>query len=258
MRALYTAATGMRAFQTKIDNIANNLSNANTTGYKKVRESFEDLVYQKVGFQGGEEGASTPNPMQVGSGVRLQGLVRDMSMGAVSVTNNSTDMVIDGPGFFVVETPSGEERFTRDGHLRVDGEGNLVTQGGDRLAPGITVPSGYSLVVGSDGNVTATSPDASETVTLGTIELAMFANPGGLEATGSNLFRATESSGEAQRTTPGEDGAGGIVQGALEGSNVDVAEELVGMITAQRSYELSSKVIQAADEMMQTTVNLRR
>ncbi len=258
MRALYTAATGMRAFQTKIDNIANNLANANTTGYKKVRESFEDLVYQKVGNVGGEEGASPANPMQVGSGVRLQGLSRDMAMGDVSISSNPTDLLIDGNGFFVVESPTGEEMFTRDGHFSTDAEGNLVTQSGYRVAPGITVPTGSVLGVGGDGAVTATSMETGEVVSLGTIELAVFANPAGLEANGGNLFRATEASGEAQRTTPGEDGAGQVLQYALEGSNVDVAEELVGMITAQRSYELSSKVIQAADEMMQTTVNMRR
>ena len=260
MRALYTAATGMRAYQTKIDNIANNLANANTTGYKKVRESFEDLVYQQVGQAGGEQGAAAANPMQVGSGVRLAGLNRDMGQGDVSVTSNPLDVLIDGDGFFVVETPNGDEQYTRDGHFRTDSEGNMVTQSGFRVAPGITVPDGAVVSIGGDGTIKATITEGStvEELTLGTLEIARFANPAGLQANGGNMYNATASSGEAQRTTPGEDGAGQVLQYALEGSNVDVAEELVGMISAQRSYELSSKVIQAADEMMQTAVNLRR
>jgi flagellar basal-body rod protein FlgG len=260
MRALYTAATGMRAFQSKIDNIANNLANANTTGFKKVREGFEDLVYQRMNAGGGEQGASAGNAMQLGSGARLAALTRDFSNGDTVVTNNATDLLIDGDGFFVVESPGGEQLYTRDGHFRADADGNLVDERGYRLSPGITIPVGGTLVVGSDGTVSAdvTSETGTERVSLGTLELARFSNPSGLEAAGGNLFRATTSSGEAAIGTPGEEGNGGILQGALEGSNVDVAEELVAMITAQRSYELSSKVITKADEMMQAAVNLVR
>lgn len=260
MRALQTAATGMRAYQVKIDNIANNLANANTTAFKKVREGFEDLVYQKVGGAGGAEGAGLADPVELGTGVRLSYLTRDMANGDTIITSNPTDLLLDGEGFFVVESPNGEAMYTRDGHFQVDAEGNLVTARGWRVAPGIQVPDGGALVVGSDGAVSAeVVTDAGvELVALGTLEIARFPNPDGLSAVGGNLYRATPQSGQAIRTTPGEDGAGSVVQYALEGSNVDVAEELVNMITAQRSYELSSKVIQAADEMMQTAANLRR
>ena len=262
MRALSTAASGMRAYQTKIDNIANNLANANTTGFKKVREHFEDLVYQNLGSHGGANGASATNPMQVGSGVRLASLTRDTTTGDATVTNSQTDFMINGDGYFKVEGPGGEEMYTRDGSFAPDVDGNLVTAAGYRVSPGITIPEGTtSLTVGADGNVSATvaQSDGSTQITqLGQFDLCRFSNPSGLEAAGGNLFRASTASGEAQSGSPGEDGMGSIQQGALEGSNVDVAEELVGMITAQRSYELSSKVIQAADEMMSTAVNLRR
>ncbi len=261
MRALYTAASGMTAYQTKIDNIANNLANANTTGYKKVREHFEDLVYQSMGGRGGEEGASATNPLQVGSGVRLASLTRDTRNGDATATGNPFDVMINGPGFFVVESPSGEELYTRDGAFVPDAEGNLVTAAGYRVAPGLQVPEGtQELVIGPDGTVTAKVDTGSgiEDTVLGQFELARFPNPGGLNAEGGNYVRATLASGEAQRGAPGEDAMGSLQQGALEASTVDVAEELVGMITAQRSYELSSKVIQAADEMMSTAVNLRR
>jgi flagellar basal-body rod protein FlgG len=260
MRALYTAATGMGAFQSKIDNIANNLANSNTTGFKKVREGFEDLVYQQMGQLAGEEGASPNNPMSLGTGVRLSYLSRNMSVGDTITTTSPTDMMVAGDGFFVVETPSGEQLYTRDGHFRTDADGNLVTERGYRVSPGVQVSDGGALLVGPDGSLSAeiTTDAGTEVVSLGTLELARFANPEGLEAVGGNSYRATTASGEAQQVTPGEDGAGEVVQYALEGSNVDVAEELVNMITAQRSYELSSKAIQAADEMMQTAVNLRR
>lgn len=261
MRALYTAASGMTAYQTKIDNIANNLANANTTGFKKVREHFEDLVYQSMGARGGANGASATNPLQMGSGVRLASLIRDTRTGDATVTGNQFDMMVSGEGFFVVETPSGEELYTRDGAFTADNEGNLITAAGYRVSPGIQVPEGTTeLLIGEDGNVTARVQGTSgiEDTALGQFELARFPNAGGLSASGGNYFRATVASGEGQRGTPGSEGMGIIRQGALEASNVDVAEELVGMITAQRSFELSSKVIQAADEMMSTAVNLRR
>lgn len=262
MRALSTAASGMRAYQTKIDNIANNLANTNTTGFKKVRENFEDLVYQNIGTRGTSEGAAAGNPMQVGSGVRLASLSRDTSVGTAIGTSNPLDMMIDDDGYFLVETAGGEELYTRDGHFQVDVEGNLITAAGHRLAPGIQIPEGtQDFSVAPDGTCTASvigSSGATEVRELGRIELARFGNPGGLSAMGGNYFRATEASGEAIKGSPGEEGLGHIQQHALEGSNVDVAEELVGMITAQRSYELSSKVIQAADEMMSTAANLRR
>jgi flagellar basal-body rod protein FlgG len=255
MRALYTAATGMAADQLKIENIANNIANANTTGFKKVREGFADLVYQQIGSTnaGGD-------PMQVGSGVRVAGLSRDFRAGDIVMSSSPTDMLIDGNGFFVVESPTGELLYTRDGHFRTDFEGNLVTQNGYRVSPGIQLPEGGRLVVGGDGTVTAEidTTAGTESVALGNLELATFPNPAGLEAAGGNFFRATTASGEAVVSIPLEEGVGGILQYATERSNVDVAEELIAMITAQRGYELSSKVIQAADEMLQTTAGLKR
>jgi len=255
MRALYTAATGMAANQVKIENIANNIANGNTTGFKKVRESFEDLVYQQVGSRG-----ASGDAMQVGSGTRLAGLNRDFRNGDTLTSSSPTDLLLDGPGFFVVESPSGETFYTRDGHFRTDSEGNLTTQGGFRVSPGVQIPDGGKLIVGSDGSLGAevTTESGVETVSLGTLEVAVFANPEALSAAGGNLYRATDGAGEATRTSPQQDGAGSVLQYATEGSNVDVAEELISMITAQRGYELSSKVIQAADEMLQTAASLRR
>lgn len=253
MRALYTAATGMAANQLKIENIANNIANASTSGYKKVRESYEDLVYQRVAGAG-------VDAMQIGSGVRIASLTRHFANGDTIPSGNDTDMLIDGAGFFIVETAAGETLYTRDGHFRTDVDGNLTTQSGSLVSPGIQVPDGGTLVVGSDGSLSAdvVNEGVVERVSLGTLEIARFQNPEALEAVGGNLFRATPGAGEVFRGTPGEDGAGQVLQYATEGSNVDVAEELINMITAQRGYELSSKVIQAADEMLQTAVGLRR
>lgn len=255
MRALYTAATGMRANQMQIENIANNLANTNSTSYKKVRENFEDLVYQTVGTNGGKQ-----NPMQMGSGVKLAALTRDFRTGNVQTTSNSTDMLIDGDGFFKVEDSNGEVYYTRDGAFQIDAEGRLVTRSGMVVQPGIQVPPGGELVVSANGEVEARMLTAAgtETVSLGVLEISRFPNSSGLDAAGGNLYRATTASGEPAVVQPGQDGAGKVIQYALEGSNVDVAEELVLMISAQRSYELSSKVIQTADEMLQAAANAKR
>lgn len=256
MRALYTAATGMTANQVKVENIANNIANASTTGFKKVRENFEDLVYQSVGGKG-----ASGDAMQLGSGTRLAGLSRDFRNGDTLMSSSPTAMLIDGPGFFVVESPSGETFYTRDGTFRTDAEGNLTTLAGYRVAPGVQIPPGGVLTMSADGSLGAqvtSESGAIESVSLGTIELATFPNPEALEAAGGNLFRGTTSAGDVTRTSPQQDGAGAVLQYATEGSNVDVAEELIAMITAQRGYELSSKVIQAADEMLQTAAALRR
>jgi flagellar basal-body rod protein FlgG len=255
MRALYTAATGMTANQTKVENIANNISNANTTGFKKVRESFEDLVYQQLGARGVNGDA-----MQIGGGTRVSALSRDFRTGNTVVTSNPNDFMIDGPGFFMVETPDGETLYTRDGHFRTDMDGNLTTQQGYRVVPGIQVPPNGRIVISGEGQISAEvpTPEGTEVVQLGLLEVATFQNPEALEAAGGNFYKLTTAAGQVLRTQPRQDGTGGVIQYALEGSNVDVAEELVNMITAQRGYELSSKVIQAADEMIQTAVGLRR
>lgn len=252
MRALYTAATGMRASQTQIENIANNLANASTTGFKKARETFADLVYQTVG--------TAKDPMQLGGGSRIAGLARDFRNGDTIVTSSQTDLLVDGPGFFVVQTAAGETRYTRDGHFRVNVDGQLTTQDGSVIQPEIQLDPGDKLEILGDGTIWRTyqTDNGEESVQAGVLSLATFANPGGLVAMGGNVYQSTTASGEAMLGTPGEGNTGGVVQGALEGSNVDAAEELVNMITAQRGYELSSKVIQAADEMMQTAVSIRR
>ncbi len=254
MRALYTAATGMNARQIQLENIANNLANSTTTGYKKTRETFADLIYQQVG------GSPAGDPMQLGSGTRVASLSRDFRSGNVIVTSNPTDLMIDGEGFFAVETPNGETMYTRDGHFRIDLEGNLTTQDGYIVQPGFQIPEGGTLMIGSDGSVSALlqTENGSESVSLGQFEMARFPNPEALMAAGRNYFRATTAAGEAELVQPQTGGAGTVIQYALEGANVDVAEELINMISAQRSYELSSKVIQTADEMMQIAASLKR
>ncbi len=260
MRALYTAATGMAAQQIKMDNIANNLANAGTNGYKKVRESFQDLYYQQMRAPGPNSSSGTQDStgVQMGHGVELTSLSRAFAQGAAQTTGNSTDLMIDGEGFFQVQLPDGSVGYTRDGAFRLDAEGNLVTIDGHILIPGITIPQGATLTVGDDGIISAIM-DGEETGTqLGQIELASFTNPAGLRAEGHNLFRATEASGDPLTGMPTDPGLGAIVQYALESSNVDVAEELINLIQAQRSYELVSKVIESSDEVLQTTNQIKR
>jgi len=260
MRALYTAATGMAAQQVKMDNIANNLANVGTTGFKKVRENFQDLYYQQLRAPAPTtvQGTQNSTGVQVGHGVQLASLRRSFVQGNAEVTGNATDMMIDGPGFFQVELPDGTVGYTRDGSFRLDDEGNLVNVDGHLMLPGITVPQGAVLTVGADGLVTSQLEGEETATQLGQIELATFTNPAGLGADGRNLFRATEASGDALTGAPGDEGFGGIFQHALEASNVDVAEELVSLIQAQRSYELVSKVIETSDEVLQTTNQIKR
>ena len=260
MRALYSAASGMSAQQVKMDNIANNLANVGTTGFKKVRESFQDLYYQQLQNPGTEtsDGNQDTTGVQVGHGVQLSSLRRSFEQGGAEVTGNPTDLMIDGPGFFTVQMSDGSEAYTRDGSFRLDSEGNLVTIDGAMLSPGITIPEGALITVGPDGTVTAKVDGEESETQLGQILIANFANPAGMQAEGRNLFRATEASGDPLSGIPGDPGLGGILQGALESSNVDVAEELVNLIRAQRSYELVSKVIEASDEVLQTTNQIKR
>ena len=260
MRALYTAATGMSAQQVKMDNIANNLANVGTTGFKKVRENFQDLYYQQLRAPAPTtvQGTQNSTGVQVGHGVQLASLRRAFEQGNAEVTGNSTDLMIDGPGFFQVQLPDGTIGYTRDGALRLDDEGNLVSVDGHMVLPGITVPQGAVITVGSDGLITSMMEGEETATQLGQFELATFTNPAGLAADGRNLFRATEASGDALTGLPGDEGIGSIFQHALEASNVDVAEELVNLIRAQRSYELVSKVIETSDEVLQTTNNVKR
>ncbi len=260
MRALYTAATGMSAQQVKMDNIANNLANVTTTGFKKVRENFQDLAYQKMRSPGQNSVAGTQDTtgVQMGHGVELASLRRSFQQGSAETTGNATDLMIDGPGFFQVEMPDGTIGYTRDGSFRLDSEGNLVNVDGHRLIPGGTVPEGATITVGNDGIVMAYVEGEETGTQLGQIELATFTNPSGLVAEGGNVFKVNEASGDPLTGMPGDPGIGNIIQYALEASNVDVAEELVNLIRAQRSYELVGKVIETSDEVLQNTNQIKR
>jgi len=261
MRSLYTAATGMDAQQTKMDTIANNLANANTTGFKKSRADFEDLLSETIRSPGAPtaQGGAAPVPLQVGLGVRTSGTTRSFSQGDYSQTDNPLDLAIQGDGLFRVTQPNGEFGYTRAGNFKVDAEGRLVTLRGELLEPQITVPKdATSMTISEQGVVSVeTSTTQGKPTELGQIELCTFVNPAGLQAIGGNLFVETSASGAAIIARPGEQGTGKILQSALESSNVKAVEEMVAMISTQRSYELNSKVIQTADQMLQKLTTLR-
>jgi flagellar basal-body rod protein FlgG len=257
MRALYTAATGMTAQQLRIDNIANNLANVSTTGFKKGRGSFEDLLYENLPSGAGRGAEGRPSEIQIGSGTRMVGLNRDFSTGNLSQTGNPFDLALGDGGFFIVEDIDGVEHYTRDGRFTVNVEGDLVNASGMLLSPGISIPeeaAGVSIT--QDGTVIATYEGSTDETILGTIRVANFTNPNGLEAIGGNLYLPTPASGDPREMYP-EDNLQ-IHQGFIEGSNVDVADELVDMIVAQRAFELTSKVVQTADETLQVVTNLKR
>jgi flagellar basal-body rod protein FlgG len=260
MRSLYTAATGMDAQQTRMDTIANNLANANTTGFKKSRADFEDLLSETLHspHDAQPQGGVAPVPLQVGLGVRTASSAHSFMQGDALNTGNTFDLMIGGDGFFRVQRPNGDYAYTRAGNFTKDSEGRLVTADGALVSPGITVPNGATNVtIGTDGQVTAQLPNQSQVTNLGRIELATFTNPTGLEALGGNLFTETTASGPATLVRPGEQSSGSIQQGSLENSNVKAIEEMVAMISTQRSYELNSKVIQTADQMLQKLTSLR-
>jgi flagellar basal-body rod protein FlgG len=260
LRSLYTAATGMEAQQTKMDVIAHNLANTNTTGFKKSRAEFEDLLSDTIRSSGppSAQGSGQPGALQVGLGVRTVSTTKSFQPGDMIATNNPLDLAIEGPGFFRVQRDNGEFGYTRAGNFRVDATGRICTQNGQVLEPGITVPQETtSLTIRPDGAVMAKVPGRDEPSEVGTIELTMFANPGGLESIGGNLMVATGASGEAINVKPGEQSAGSLSQGFLEGANVKAVEEMIDMITTQRAYEMNSKVIQSADQMLQKLTNLR-
>ncbi len=260
MRSLYTAATGMDAQQTKMDTIANNLANANTTGFKKTRADFEDLLSETIRSprDTSPQGGSAPAPLQVGLGVRTASTTRSFSQGDFVESGNPLDVAIEGSGLLRVTRPNGEYGYTRAGNLKVDAEGRLVTQRGELLEPQITVPKeATSITIASDGTVSANIPNQIKATELGQLELSVFVNTAGLEAIGGNLYVETTASGAPTQVRPGEQGTGTLAQGFLETSNVKAVEEMVAMISTQRSYELNSKVIQTADQMLQRLTNLR-
>jgi flagellar basal-body rod protein FlgG len=256
---MWSAASGMAAQQTNIDVISNNLANVNTTSFKKSRAEFQDLMYQTLN-QGGSEtpgGDQIPTGIQVGMGTETLGVQKMFMQGDFQQTKNELDVAIEGKGFFMVLS-NDQERYTRAGNFKLDSEGNIVTAAGDRLQPEMTVPEGtLSITISKYGQVTAFDTEGVGAV-LGEIELYGFPNPAGLSSLGHNLYSATDASGEAIVSTPGSEGMGTILQGFVEQSNVDVVEEMVSMIMAQRAYEINSKSIQTADSMLQAANNLKR
>jgi len=260
-RALRTAATGMYAQQLHVDIIANNLANVNTTGFKKSRVEFQDLMYQTLKTTGTSEvqGVETPVEIQVGNGTQLVGTLKSFSQGDVQPTSNPLDIAIQGEGFLKVRRPDNTLAYTRDGSLKLSREGRLVTSEGYVLDPEITIPAdAVSVNISRDGLVEVMMPGDTEVEEVGKIEFAKFVNPAGLKNIGNNLYVETAASGQAIVGEPGSQGFGEIVHGALEASNVDVVEEMVSMIVAQRAYEINSKTIKTAEEMMNMANNLKR
>lgn len=260
-RSLQTAALGMSAQQTSVDNIANNLANANTTGYKRSRVVFQDLLYQNVqaSGEGGTGGGAQPAELQMGHGATAVATVRNFSQGGFSDTGNALDLAINGDGFFQVRRPNGSLAYTRDGTFTLSSEGTIVTQTGLRLEPSINVPpNAVEIDVNQEGVVSARLQGESEMVELGQLELARFPNSAGLRPMGGNLFEQTESSGQPFLGAPGQNGMGTIRQGFLEKGNVDVVQEMVSMIQAQRTYELNSRMVKTSADMMQTANNIKR
>jgi flagellar basal-body rod protein FlgG len=262
LRALYTAASGMSAQETNLDNVANNLANSSTTGFRKRRVQFEDMIYQNVVMPGAAATQQTTFAagLQIGLGTRTATSEVVQLQGDFSATGNPLDLTIQGNGFFQVTLPSGETAYTRAGSFQVDANGNVVTADGNPLTPAITIPTGAtSITIGLDGTVSVTTAGQTQAQQVGTIQLALFPNPGGLNSTGNNLFLATTASGDPVQGTPGgSEGLGTIQQGYLEQSNVDVVEEFVQLIVAQRSYEANSRVVEAADQMLQGLNQLGR
>jgi len=259
MRALFSAASGMEAQQLRIDSIANNLANVSTTGFKKSRAEFEDLFYETIQMPGatGQDGVELPTGVQVGHGVRLASIGRVFSTGDRVATNNPMDLSIDGEGFFQIQKEGGETLYTRDGEFKKDGDGNLVTKTGDLVLPNITIPTdATNITILPDGTVNVLQPGSALPVQVGQLELARFPNPAGLMALGGNMFGVSEASGDPETGTADDNGYGALSSGYLEGSNVNVAEELVQMILAQRAFEVNSRVIRAGDEMLRTASQL--
>jgi|SRR5271165_6864422 len=260
IRALYSAASGMTAQQMNIDNIANNLSNANTNGFKMRRTQFQDLLYQSFVQPGAAAGSQTviPSGLQIGLGTRPASNEIIFSQGNFQQTDNPLDMVIQGKGFFQVRRPSGENAYTRAGGFQLDRDGNLVTGDGDPVQPQIVIPAAaQSITVAADGTVSYTLTGQSAAQVAGQIQLANFANPAGLNSIGHNLFTPTDASGDAVIGNPGgQEGLGTLMQGYVEGSNVSIVEEFINMIVSQRAYEANSKVVKAADEMYQQVNNV--
>ncbi len=256
--ALWIAKTGLDAQQTRMSVISNNLANVNTTGFKRDRAAFEDLIYQNMRQSGGSSSQNTelPSGLAIGTGVRTVATQKLHTQGNLTQTGNNLDIAIQGRGFFQILMPDGTIQYTRDGTFSLDKDGQIVNNSGYPLEPAISIPNNtLSITIGSDGTVSALVAGDATPTQIGAIELADFINPMGLEAMGGNLFRETLSSGPPTTTVPGQDGVGTLIQGSLESSNVNVVEELVNMIETQRAYEMNSKAIATTDEMLAYVTN---
>lgn len=252
--ALQVAKSGLDAQQTRMSVIANNLANVGTSGFKKGRASFEDLLYETVSQPGGSSSQNTelPSGLMLGTGVRTVSTEKIFTQGSLQRTDSSLDVAIQGRGFLQILMPDGATAFTRDGSFSMNSQGQVVTSSGYELDPSLTVPSEtLSITIGADGTVSALTAGNTAPTQIGNIQLADFINPQGLQPVGQNLFKETIASGSPQTSTPGLNGLGTLIQGSLEASNVNVVEELVAMIETQRSYEMNSKAIQTLDEMLQ-------
>ncbi|MCI2260706.1 flagellar basal-body rod protein FlgG [Xanthomonas indica] len=252
-QALWVAKTGLDAQQTRMSVVSNNLANTNTTGFKRDRANFEDLLYQQVRQPGGASSSQTqlPSGLQIGTGVRVVATAKDFEQGSQQQTGRALDVMVNGRGFFEVQMPDGTTAYTRDGSFQIDAQGQLVTNSGYAIQPGIQIPEGaQSVTIGNDGTVSVQITGTAAALQVGSLTLTDFINPSGLQAKGQNLYVETAASGPATNGTPGLNGLGNIAQGALEGSNVNVVEELVSMIETQRAYEMNAKAISTTDSML--------
>jgi flagellar basal-body rod protein FlgG len=254
IRSLWISKTGLDAQQTQMDVIANNLANVSTTGFKRSRAVFEDLLYQTIRQPGAQSSQQTqlPSGLQLGTGVRPVATERIFTQGNLQQTSNDKDVAIQGQGFFQVLLPDGTTAYTRDGSFQIDNQGQLVTASGFPVQPAINIPNNaQSLTIGRDGTISITQPGSAATTQIGALQLATFINPAGLQGKGENLYVETAASGAANTNTPGTNGSGLLSQGYIETSNVSVVEELVNMIQTQRAYEINSKAITTSDQMLQ-------
>jgi flagellar basal-body rod protein FlgG len=262
MRALDTAATGMAAMDLQVQVIAGNIANMSTTGYKSQRAEFQDLIYehvQRIGAQASDQGNILPVGIELGSGVKTVGTPRLLTQGPMTQTGNTLDVAIQGTGWFKIQMPDGTFSYTRDGSFQMDAQGRVVTAEGNLVQPTITIPpNSTGLTINQQGQVSVTPAGSSTSSVLGQFTLTTFVNDAGMQANGNNLFTATPASGTPQDGTPGTNGAGTLLQGSLEQSNVEAVTEISNLIAAQRAYEMNSKVITAADEMLQTTSQLMK
>jgi flagellar basal-body rod protein FlgG len=261
MRSMSVAATGMMAQQLHVEVVSNNIANMTTTGFKRMRPEFQDLLYQsqrRIGAASSEDGTIIPAGVQLGLGVKTASVYRVMEQGNLVNTENRLDLAVQGSGYFVVELPTGELGYTRSGNFQLSPDGEIVTADGHLLSPGIAVPEdAIEIAINAEGMVAAKIQGEIAMRELGQLELATFINPVGLEAIGDNLLLETAASGPATLGTPGSNGYGSVLQGFLESSNVNPVQEITSLITAQRAYDMNSKVISASDEMMMTVTQLR-